>query len=110
MFFFGLSISLPRAVNSIRAMSTFAAAEALRIVLREEQPAAMADVLLDLERSRMSAEDARGYNERARASTARTRVILDTTFDEFAAASHAPLVLLEIACGGLMAASRTVQR
>ena len=40
-------------------MSTFAATEALRIVLREEQPAAMADVLLDLERARMTAEDCR---------------------------------------------------
>jgi len=35
----------------------FAAVEALRIVLREEQPAAMADVLLDMERARMTAED-----------------------------------------------------
>jgi hypothetical protein len=38
-------------------MSTFAATEALRIVLREEQPAAMADVLLDMERARMTTED-----------------------------------------------------
>ena len=44
----------------VKAMSTsFAAAEALRIVLREEHPAAMADVLLALERARMSTEDAR---------------------------------------------------
>ena len=41
-------------------MSTFAAAEALRSVLREEQPAAMADVLLDMERARMTTEDYRG--------------------------------------------------
>ena len=91
-------------------MSTFAATEALRIVLREEQPAAMADVLLELERDRMSAEDARGFNERARASAARTRVILYTTLTEFAAASHAPLVLLEICVGGILSASRTVPR
>ena len=58
-------------------MSTsFAAAEALRIVLREEQPAAMADVLLDLERARMTAEDVRG-EERLREKTARTQVLLD---------------------------------
>jgi hypothetical protein len=38
----------------------FAAVEALRIVLREEQPAAMADVLLDMERACMTAEDYRG--------------------------------------------------
>jgi len=43
-----------------QAMSTFATAEALRIVLREEQPAAMAEVLLDMERARMTAEDYRG--------------------------------------------------
>ena len=47
-------------VISQQAMSTFAATEALRIVLREEQPAAMADVLLDMERARMTAEDYRG--------------------------------------------------
>ena len=40
-------------------MSTFAATEALRIALREEQPAGMADVLLDIERARMTAEDCR---------------------------------------------------
>ena len=95
-------------------MSTFAAAEALPIVLREEQPAAMAEVLLDMERARMSAEDARGYNERARASAARTRVLLDTTFDGIAARTagtpNGLLVLLKIATDGLMAASRTVQR
>ena len=51
-------------------MSTFAATEALRIVLREEQPAAMADVLLDLERARMTAEDCRA----AIASPYKTRV------------------------------------
>ena len=43
-----------------QAMSSFATAEALRIVLREEQPAAMAEVLLDMERARMTAEDYRG--------------------------------------------------
>ena len=39
---------------------TFAAAKALRIVLREEQPAAMAEALLDMERARITAEDYRG--------------------------------------------------
>ena len=40
--------------------NTFATAEALRIVLREEQPAGVAEVLLDMERARMAAEDYRG--------------------------------------------------
>ena len=38
----------------------FATVEALRIVLREEQPPAMAEVLHDMERARMTAEDCRG--------------------------------------------------
>ena len=38
----------------------FATVEALRIVLREEQPPAMAEVLRDMERARMTAEDCRG--------------------------------------------------
>ena len=39
-------------------MSTsFAAAEALRVVLHEAQPVAMAEILLDMERARMTAED-----------------------------------------------------
>ena len=96
------------ALSNMNALSVAMNAEqdstmqALKLRLLEQQ--------LAVERARMSAEDARGYNERARASAARTRVILDTTLTEFAAASHAPLVLLDIACGGLMAASRTVQR
>ena len=39
--------------------NAFATVEALRIVLREEQPPAMAEVLRDMERARMSTEDAR---------------------------------------------------
>ena len=40
--------------------NAFATVEALRIVLREEQPPAMAEVLCDMERARMTAEDYRG--------------------------------------------------
>ena len=40
--------------------NAFATVEALRIVLREEQPPAMAEVLRDMERARMTAEDYRG--------------------------------------------------
>ena len=80
--------------------------QALKLQLLQQQ--------LAVERARMTAEDARGDNERARASAARTRVILDTTFDAIAARTagtpNGLLVLLKIATGGLMAASRTVQR
>ena len=45
-----------------RASGAFGTMDALRVVLQEEQQHAMADVLLQLERSRMQAEDFRSGN------------------------------------------------
>ena len=56
--------------------NAFATVEALRVVLREEQPAAMADVLLDMERARMTAEDYRGALETAHNEICRIQSIL----------------------------------
>ena len=91
-------------------MSTFAAAEALRIVLREEQPGAMADVLLDMERARMTAEDVRG-EERLREATARTRGAIDAVIDEingYRPGTPNGVSILQIASNDFFAVSRTV--
>ena len=94
-------------------MSTsFAAAEALRIVLREEQPAAMADVLLDMERARMTAEDVRG-EERLREATARTHGAIRAVLDEIHGFRHGPhngVSLDEIISNGFFAVARAVHR
>ena len=94
-------------------MSTsFAAAEAFRIVLREEQPTAMADVLLDMERARMTAEDVRG-EERLREATAQTHGAIRAVLDEIHAFRHGPhngVSLDEIISNGFFAVAQTVHR
>ena len=70
-------------------MSTFAATQALRIVLREEQPVAMEEVLRDLERARMRAEDSR--------ATMASRVI-EPAIDLLHHARHEILTALSAPC------------